>query len=93
MHLFFVVFSLLYPSGLMSPTLAPTAAPSLAPLAPASGPAQNDLLESGFDALGSLPSPTPPVPATVAAVLDQATAPAPSGGFDASSEWNILQMN
>ncbi|XP_029360574.1 clathrin coat assembly protein AP180 [Echeneis naucrates] len=64
--------------GLMSPTLAPTAAPALAPLAPAPAPApaQNDLLESDFDALGSLASPTPPVPAT--------TTPAPSGGFDAS---------
>ncbi|XP_040900603.1 clathrin coat assembly protein AP180 [Toxotes jaculatrix] len=73
--------------GLMSPTLAPTAATALAALAPApaSAPVQNDLLESGFDALGSLPSPTPPVPAAVAAVPEPATTtPAPSGGFDAS---------
>uniref|UniRef100_UPI003AABD59B clathrin coat assembly protein AP180-like isoform X2 n=1 Tax=Centroberyx gerrardi TaxID=166262 RepID=UPI003AABD59B len=81
--------------GLMSPSLTPAAvpplAPALAPLAPAA--AQNDLLESGFDALGSLPSPTPPVPAAVSAVpiLPAAaaaepatTTPAPSGGFDAS---------
>ncbi|XP_041650397.1 clathrin coat assembly protein AP180 isoform X10 [Cheilinus undulatus] len=69
--------------GLMSPTLAPTAAPALAPaLAPA--PVQNDLLESGFDALGSLPSPTPPVPATAAAPEPAATTAAPSGSFDAS---------
>ncbi|XP_035528320.1 clathrin coat assembly protein AP180 [Morone saxatilis] len=76
--------------GLMSPTLAPTAVPALAPaFAPA--PVQNDLLESGFDALGSLTSPTPPVPAAVAvvpivpAVPEPATTtPAPSGGFDAS---------
>ncbi|XP_070691211.1 clathrin coat assembly protein AP180-like [Pempheris klunzingeri] len=84
--------------GLMSPTLAPTAAPTLAPaLAPAlaSAPVQNDLLESGFDALGSLTSPTPPVPAAVAAAPivpatgaagpESATTTAtPSGGFDAS---------
>ncbi|XP_055083590.1 clathrin coat assembly protein AP180 isoform X1 [Periophthalmus magnuspinnatus] len=80
--------------GLMSPTLAPTVAPPLAP-APALVPApvQNDLLESGFDALGSLPSPTPPVPAAISAVPlipgSTATEPAastiaPSGGFDAS---------
>ncbi|XP_047455458.1 clathrin coat assembly protein AP180 isoform X11 [Mugil cephalus] len=75
--------------GLMSPTLTPAVAPALAPaLAPAS--LQNDLLESGLDALASLPSPTPPVPAAVAAApLVPATAPesttlAPSGGFDAS---------
>ncbi|XP_076592334.1 clathrin coat assembly protein AP180 isoform X3 [Chaetodon auriga] len=76
--------------GLMSPTLAPTAAPALAPaLAPA--PVQGDLLESGFDALGSLTSPTPSVPAAVAAVPivpavpePATTTPAPSGGFDAS---------
>ncbi|XP_030012967.1 clathrin coat assembly protein AP180 isoform X8 [Sphaeramia orbicularis] len=74
--------------GLMSPTLAPTVAPV---------PAQNDLLESGFDALGSLPSPTPPVPAAVSAVpivpatataepaaATTTAAAAPSGGFDAS---------
>ncbi|XP_034554614.1 clathrin coat assembly protein AP180 [Notolabrus celidotus] len=67
--------------GLMSPTLAPTAAPALAP-AFALAPVQNDLLESGFDALGSLPSPTPPVPA--AAPEPATTTPAPSGGFDAS---------
>ncbi|XP_029307489.1 clathrin coat assembly protein AP180 isoform X14 [Cottoperca gobio] len=70
--------------GLMSPTLAPTAAPALAPTlapTPASALVHNDLLESGFDALGSLTSPTPPVPA----VQDPATiTPAPSGGFDAS---------
>ncbi|XP_036394765.1 clathrin coat assembly protein AP180 isoform X1 [Megalops cyprinoides] len=48
-----------------SPALAPTAAPA---------PAQNNLLQSGFDsALGSVPAPAP------------AAAPAaPSGGFDAS---------
>lgn len=77
----------------MSPTLAPTAVPPLAPApAPAPASAQNDLLESGFDALGSLPSPTPPVP--LAAPLVQATTAAepattttvPSGGFDASSK-------
>ncbi|XP_036931039.1 clathrin coat assembly protein AP180 isoform X9 [Acanthopagrus latus] len=76
--------------GLMSPTLAPTAAPALAPaLAPA--PVQGDLLESGFDALGSLSSPAPPVPAAVAAapivpaaLEPVSTTPAPSGGFDAS---------
>ncbi|XP_067368014.1 clathrin coat assembly protein AP180-like [Channa argus] len=75
--------------GLMSPTLTPTTAPPLAPLAPV----QNDLLESGFDALGSLPSPTPPVSVAAAAVPiisaaaapEQATpTPAPSGGFDPS---------
>nr|XP_019946546.1 PREDICTED: clathrin coat assembly protein AP180 isoform X3 [Paralichthys olivaceus] len=82
--------------GLMSPTLAPTAAPPLAPLAPlapltplaplAPAPAQNDLLESGFDTLGSLVSPTPPVPAAAAAAPESATTTsAPSGGFDASS--------
>nr|XP_046254324.1 clathrin coat assembly protein AP180 isoform X10 [Scatophagus argus] len=77
--------------GLMSPTLAPTAAPSLAPaLALASAPVQNDLLESGFDTLGSLPSPSPPVHAAVATVpivpasAETATTSAPSGGFDAS---------
>ncbi|XP_077431372.1 clathrin coat assembly protein AP180 isoform X13 [Vanacampus margaritifer] len=64
---------------LMSPTLAPTVAPALAPaLAPAPAPVQNDLLESGFEALGSLPSPTPLVPAVP---MVPATA---SGGFDAS---------
>ncbi|XP_030248431.1 clathrin coat assembly protein AP180 isoform X11 [Sparus aurata] len=76
--------------GLMSPTLAPTAAPALAPaLAPA--PVQGDLLESGFDALGSLSAPAPPVPAAVAAapivpaaLEPVSTTPAPSGGFDAS---------
>ncbi|XP_077431362.1 clathrin coat assembly protein AP180 isoform X3 [Vanacampus margaritifer] len=66
---------------LMSPTLAPTVAPALAPaLAPAPAPVQNDLLESGFEALGSLPSPTPLVPAVP---MVPATA---SGGFDASSD-------
>ncbi|XP_053736518.1 clathrin coat assembly protein AP180 isoform X8 [Synchiropus splendidus] len=75
--------------GLMSPTLAPTAATALAP-----AQVQNDLLESGFDTLGSLPSPTPPVPAavpvvplapvTAAAPEPAAVAAAPSGGFDAS---------
>ncbi|XP_031730379.1 clathrin coat assembly protein AP180 isoform X12 [Anarrhichthys ocellatus] len=71
--------------GLMSPTLAPTTAPALAP---ALAPMQNDLLESGFDALGSLASPAPPVPAVVpivpAAQDPATTTPAPSGGFDAS---------
>ncbi|XP_043974094.1 clathrin coat assembly protein AP180 isoform X6 [Gambusia affinis] len=70
--------------GLISPTLAAPAA--LAPV-------QNDLLETGFDSLASLPSPTPPVPAAAsvvpiaptAAAPDPASAsPAPSGGFDAS---------
>ncbi|XP_054897843.1 clathrin coat assembly protein AP180 isoform X4 [Poeciliopsis prolifica] len=72
--------------GLISPTLAPTTA-----LAPA--PVQNDLLETGFDSLASLPSPTPPVPAAASVVPMAPTAatsepasatPAPSGGFDAS---------
>nr|XP_020477234.1 clathrin coat assembly protein AP180 isoform X2 [Monopterus albus] len=75
--------------GLMSPT----AAPGLAPLAPASASLQNDLLESGFDSLGSLPSLTAPVPAAVTAIPvvpaaaapePSTTMPAPSGGFDAS---------
>ncbi|XP_038848578.1 clathrin coat assembly protein AP180-like [Salvelinus namaycush] len=75
--------------GLMSPSLAPTAAP--APLAPALAPAlaptlapvsaQNDLLEGGFDILGSLP---PLMPATPAAADTVPAAAAPSGGFDAS---------
>nr|XP_033957960.1 clathrin coat assembly protein AP180 isoform X8 [Pseudochaenichthys georgianus] len=70
--------------GLMSLTLAPTAAPALAPaLAPAPAPVQNDLLESGFDALGSLTSPTPPAPAAVPIVAATTTL-VPSGGFDAS---------
>ncbi|XP_014872924.1 clathrin coat assembly protein AP180 isoform X5 [Poecilia latipinna] len=69
--------------GLISPTLAPTAAPALAPaLAPA--PVQNDFLETGFDSLASLPTPTPPVPA--AASEPASAMPAPSGGFDASSD-------
>ncbi|XP_031178630.1 clathrin coat assembly protein AP180 isoform X11 [Sander lucioperca] len=71
--------------GLMSPTLAPTAAPALVP---AFAPVQNNLLESGFDALGSLTSPAPPVPAAVPIVPSipepATTTPAPSGGFDAS---------
>lgn len=80
--------------GLMSPTLAPTAAaPALAPaMALAPAPVQNDLLESGFDNLGSLPSPAAPVPAAVAAapIVPAATDPipapqAPPGGFNASS--------
>ena len=90
--------------GLISPSLAPTAAPALtlapalAPaMAPALAPLQNDLLESGFEALGSLPSPTPPMPASVpvvpimvpAATMEPTMAPAPSGGFDASSKWRI----
>ncbi|XP_019124739.1 clathrin coat assembly protein AP180 isoform X2 [Larimichthys crocea] len=71
--------------GLMSPTLAPTAAPALAPaLAPAPALIQGDLLESGFDALGSLTAPTPPVPVVPAVPEPATTAPAPSGGFDAS---------
>ncbi|XP_026039514.1 clathrin coat assembly protein AP180 isoform X8 [Astatotilapia calliptera] len=75
--------------GLMSPTLTPAAAPALAPAL-----VQNDLLETGFDALGALPSPAPPVPAVVAvvpivpapaaAVEPPSTTSAPSGGFDAS---------
>lgn len=81
-------------SGLMSPTLAPTAAaPALAPaMALAPAPVQNDLLESGFDNLGSLPSPAAPVPAAVAAapMIPAAAdaipaAQAPPGGFNASS--------
>ncbi|XP_032373907.1 clathrin coat assembly protein AP180 isoform X8 [Etheostoma spectabile] len=77
--------------GLMSPTLAPTAAPALAPApapAPAFAPVQNNLLESGFDALGSLSSPAPPAPASIPIVPSgpepATTTPAPSGGFDAS---------
>ncbi|MEQ2187812.1 hypothetical protein GOODEAATRI_008462, partial [Goodea atripinnis] len=79
-------------TGLISPTLPPTAAPALAPtLAPAL--VQNDLLETGFDSLATLPSPTPLVPAATSAVpIMPATAtelasttPAPSGGFDAST--------
>lgn len=82
--------------GLMSPTLAPTAAaPALAPaMAPA--PVQNDLLESGFDNLGSLPSPAAPVPAAAAAapIVPAASEPvpaaqAPPGGFNASSKISI----
>ncbi|XP_013768406.1 clathrin coat assembly protein AP180 isoform X6 [Pundamilia nyererei] len=75
--------------GLMSPTLTPAAAPALAPAL-----VQNDLLETGFDALGALSSPAPPVPAVVAvvpivpapaaAVEPPSTTSAPSGGFDAS---------
>lgn len=92
----------------MSPTLAPTAAaPALAPaIALAPAPVQNDLLESGFDNLGSLPSPAAPVPAAVAAAPDPITAAqAPPGGFNASSRkisisfpksdrflWNVLFM-
>ncbi|XP_061772406.1 clathrin coat assembly protein AP180 isoform X2 [Nerophis ophidion] len=78
------------PGGdLLGDLMSPTPAPALAPV-------QNDLLESGFEALGSLPSPTPPMPAAVpavpmvpatAAVPEPAsTTPAPSGGFDASSD-------
>ncbi|XP_078789181.1 clathrin coat assembly protein AP180 isoform X17 [Oryzias latipes] len=75
--------------GLISPTLAPTAAPTLAPT---SAPIQNNLLESGFEALGSLPSPTPPVPAAGPAVpmvpapaaQPASSTTAPSGGFNAS---------
>uniref|UniRef100_A0A1A7XD86 Clathrin coat assembly protein AP180 n=1 Tax=Iconisemion striatum TaxID=60296 RepID=A0A1A7XD86_9TELE len=71
--------------GLISPTLAPTAAPALAPaLAPA--PAQNNLLETGFDALGSLSSPAPPVPAAGISAEPVSSPPVPSGGFDASSD-------
>ena len=91
-----ISFYLLHP-GLISPSLAPTAAPALAPaLAPAMAPLQNDLLESGFEALGSLPSPTPPIPASVpvvplvpAATMEPTMVTAPSGGFDASSKWRI----
>uniref|UniRef100_A0A1A8JJ12 Synaptosomal-associated protein 91 n=1 Tax=Nothobranchius kuhntae TaxID=321403 RepID=A0A1A8JJ12_NOTKU len=73
--------------GLISPTLAPTAAPALAPtLAPALAPApvQNNLLETGFDSLGSLSSPTPPVPAARTSAELVSSTPVPSGGFDAS---------
>ncbi|XP_024123425.1 clathrin coat assembly protein AP180 isoform X4 [Oryzias melastigma] len=77
--------------GLISPTLAPTAAPALAPT---SAPIQNNLLESGFEALSSLPSPTPPVPAAVAAVpivpapaaQPASATTAPSGGFNPSGD-------
>lgn len=77
----------------MSPTLAPTAAaPALV---------QNDLLESGFDGVGSLPSPAAPVPAAVAAAAAAApilpavsdpvpAAQAPPGGFNASSKAILL---
>lgn len=78
----------------MSPTLAPTAAaPAFSP-AMALAPVQNDLLESGFDNLGSLPSPAAPVPAAAAAApivpaaLDP-VAQAPPGGFNASSKISI----
>lgn len=73
----------------MSLTLAPTAAPSLTP-----APAQNDLLETGFDTLGTLPSPTAPLPALAAAAAAEPASgtPAPSGGFDASSEWIALRF-
>ncbi|RXN31750.1 clathrin coat assembly protein AP180 [Labeo rohita] len=60
--------------GLISP-VAPTVTPTPAPV-PSSAPA--DLLESAFDAFGSVP-----VSATPAADSAPATA-APSGGFDAS---------
>uniref|UniRef100_A0A1A8NG36 Clathrin coat assembly protein AP180 n=1 Tax=Nothobranchius pienaari TaxID=704102 RepID=A0A1A8NG36_9TELE len=75
--------------GLISPTLAPTAAPALAPaLTPALAPApvQNNLLETGFDSLGSLSSPTPPVPAARTSAELVSSTPVPSGGFDASSD-------
>ncbi|KAL0984665.1 hypothetical protein UPYG_G00144900 [Umbra pygmaea] len=77
--------------GLMSPTLPPSAAPVLAPapltpsLAPILTPTpisnQNDLLESGFDALGSL---APLTPVTPAATDKAPASSAPSGGFDPS---------
>lgn len=59
--------------GLISP-VAPTVAPTQVP---SSAPA--DLLESDFDAFGSVPV------STTTAASDNATA-APSGGFDASGE-------
>ncbi|XP_050987346.1 clathrin coat assembly protein AP180 isoform X2 [Labeo rohita] len=62
--------------GLISP-VAPTVTPTPAPV-PSSAPA--DLLESAFDAFGSVP-----VSATPAADSAPATA-APSGGFDASED-------
>lgn len=72
----------------MSPTLAPTAAPSLTP-----APVQNDLLETGFDTMGTLPSPTAPLPASTAAAPESAGGtPAPSGGFDASSKSIVLHF-
>ncbi|XP_077576399.1 clathrin coat assembly protein AP180 isoform X17 [Stigmatopora nigra] len=71
------------PGGdLLGDIMAPTLAPALAP-----APMQNDLLESGFEALGSLPSPTPPVPAVPmlpATTQAAKTTTAPSGSFDAS---------
>lgn len=67
---------LLTSAGLISP-VAPTVTPTPAPV-PSSAPA--DLLESAFDAFGSVP-----VSATPAADSAPATA-APSGGFDASGE-------
>uniref|UniRef100_A0A8C8F182 Clathrin coat assembly protein AP180 n=1 Tax=Oncorhynchus tshawytscha TaxID=74940 RepID=A0A8C8F182_ONCTS len=71
--------TLLAPTAAPAP-LAPALAPALAPtLAPVS--AQNDLLECGFDTLGSLP---PLMPATPAAADTVPAAAAPSGGFDAS---------
>ncbi|XP_077576402.1 clathrin coat assembly protein AP180 isoform X19 [Stigmatopora nigra] len=73
------------PGGdLLGDIMAPTLAPALAP-----APMQNDLLESGFEALGSLPSPTPPVPAVPmlpATTQAAKTTTAPSGSFDASSD-------
>ncbi|XP_039661478.1 clathrin coat assembly protein AP180 isoform X13 [Perca fluviatilis] len=80
--------------GLMSPTLAPTAAPALVP---AFAPVQNNLLESGFDALGSLTSPAPPIPAAVPIVPSlpepATTTPAPSGGFDASMHCSMCSLD
>lgn len=61
--------------GLISP-VAPTVTPTLAPV-PSSAPA--DLLESAFDAFGSVP-----VSATPAAADSAPVIAAPSGGFDAS---------
>ncbi|XP_068999493.1 clathrin coat assembly protein AP180 [Embiotoca jacksoni] len=84
----------LAPAPALAPALVLAPAPALAPaLAPvlASAPVHNDLLESGFDALASLPSPTPLLPAAVAAapivpaIAEPAsTTQAPSGSFDAS---------
>ncbi len=68
---------LLMSAGLISP-VAPTVTPTLAPV-PSSAPA--NLLESAFDAFGSVP-----VSATPAAADSAPVIAAPSGGFDASGE-------
>ncbi len=68
---------LLMSAGLISP-VAPTVTPTPAPVPSL---ASADLLESAFDAFGSVPVSATP------AVLDSAPATAaPSGGFDVSGE-------